>query len=324
MYIYTGGEPLVRKKDLIAICDKHSDCQFLSFTNGTLIDEEFADEMLRVKNFIPAISLEGFEAATDGRRGDGVLCKGDPRHESCCNDKHLPFGISACYTSANTDSIASEEYYRLDDCSLGALLHLVFPLHARRATTPPRSCCRIREQREYMYHRIREIRATKPIFAMDFQNDGEYVGGCIAGGRRYLHINANGDVEPVRVHPLLQREHPQHARCSKRCKARSSWPITTASRSTTTICVPARCWRTRRYCVKWSKRPARIPPTLNPRRRRITCAPSATNMPRTGRQRLSASGLAATTARPAAPAAERRTNDAHAVYFRECDQGSSR
>ena len=31
---------------------------------------------------------------------------------------------------------------------------------------------------------------------MDFQNDGEYVGGCIAGGRRYLHINANGDCDP--------------------------------------------------------------------------------------------------------------------------------
>ena len=31
---------------------------------------------------------------------------------------------------------------------------------------------------------------------MDFQNDAEYVGGCIAGGRRYLHINARGDVEP--------------------------------------------------------------------------------------------------------------------------------
>ena len=52
------------------------------------------------------------------------------------------------------------------------------------------------EQREFMYHRIREMRATKPIFAMDFQNDGEFVGGCIAGGRRYLHINANGDVDP--------------------------------------------------------------------------------------------------------------------------------
>lgn len=30
----------------------------------------------------------------------------------------------------------------------------------------------------------------------DFQNDAQYVGGCIAGGRRYLHINANGDVDP--------------------------------------------------------------------------------------------------------------------------------
>ena len=31
---------------------------------------------------------------------------------------------------------------------------------------------------------------------MDFQNDAEFVGGCIAGGRTYLHINAAGDVEP--------------------------------------------------------------------------------------------------------------------------------
>lgn len=55
------------------------------------------------------------------------------------------------------------------------------------------------KQREYMYHRIREIRAFKggkPIFAFDFQNDGEFVGGCIAGSRFYCHINPNGDVEP--------------------------------------------------------------------------------------------------------------------------------
>lgn len=44
--------------------------------------------------------------------------------------------------------------------------------------------------------RIRQYRSTKPIFTIDFQNDGEYVGGCIAGGRNYLHINPNGDIEP--------------------------------------------------------------------------------------------------------------------------------
>lgn len=71
-FIYSGGEPLVRKKDIIKMCEKHSDCNFLSFTNGTLIDEEFAQEMLRVGNFIPAISVEGDAEATNGRRGENV------------------------------------------------------------------------------------------------------------------------------------------------------------------------------------------------------------------------------------------------------------
>ena len=52
------------------------------------------------------------------------------------------------------------------------------------------------EQREFMYHKLREFRKTKSLFTMDFWNDGEYVNGCIAGARRYLHINANGDIEP--------------------------------------------------------------------------------------------------------------------------------
>ena len=109
MYIYTGGEPLVRKKDLIALCEKHSDCQFLSFTNATLIDEAFANEMLRVKNFIPAISIEGFEEATDGRRGNGTYQK-VIKAMAILKEKHLPFGLSCCYTSQNLDSISSYEF----------------------------------------------------------------------------------------------------------------------------------------------------------------------------------------------------------------------
>ena len=62
------------------------------------------------------------------------------------------------------------------------------------------------EQRIKMYDSVRRFRATKSLFTMDFQNDAEYVGGCIAGGRRYLHINANGDVDPC-IHSFLQCEH---------------------------------------------------------------------------------------------------------------------
>lgn len=36
----------------------------------------------------------------------------------------------------------------------------------------------------------------KPLFTLDFWNDGEYSEGCLAGGRVYQHINVNGDYEP--------------------------------------------------------------------------------------------------------------------------------
>ncbi len=198
LYIYTGGEPMVRKKDIIRLCEKHSDCVFLCFTNATLIDEAFADEMLRVGNFVPAISLEGSEEATDGRRGAGVYQKVIKAME-LLHEKKLVYGISSCYTSANYDSITSDEYYdKLID--LGA--YFIWYFHympvgndasVELLPTP--------EQRLEVYRRIRRLRAEKPLFAMDFQNDAQYVEGCIAGGRRYLHINANGDIDPcVFVH----------------------------------------------------------------------------------------------------------------------------
>lgn len=198
MYIYTGGEPMVRKKDLIRLCEKHDDCIFLCFTNGTLIDEAFADDMLRVGNFIPAISLEGFESATDLRRGDGVYRKVIQTME-LLKSKKLIYGISACYTSANFESITSEEFFdSLID--LGAYFIWYFHYMPVGNDASP-DLMPTPEQRTETYRRIRHYRATKPLFAMDFQNDAEYVGGCIAGGRRYFHINANGDVDPcVFVH----------------------------------------------------------------------------------------------------------------------------
>ena len=193
MYIFTGGEPLVRKKDVIALCEKHSDCEFLSFTNGTLIDEEFCREMLRVKNFVPAFSLEGFESANDSRRGEGAYQKVQ-KAMKLLKDHKLPFGISACYTSANYADISSEAFFDsiIDAGALFVWFFHYMPVGSGAAPqllpTP--------EQRTEVYNRIRAFRQTKPIFSMDFQNDAEYVGGCIAGGRRYLHINARGDVEP--------------------------------------------------------------------------------------------------------------------------------
>ena len=193
VYIYTGGEPLVRKHDLINLCEAHPDCAFLSFTNATLIDEEFVQDIIRVANFVPAISVEGFEEATDARRGEGTYAKVS-RAMELLRENGLPFGVSCCYTSANASSIASEEFFDwlIEKGALFAWIFTYMPV----GVGSPTSLMVHADQREHLYRFVREMREKKPLFTLDFQNDGEFVGGCIAGGRRYLHINAAGDVEP--------------------------------------------------------------------------------------------------------------------------------
>ena len=193
IYIYTGGEPLVRKHDLIRICEKHQDCVFLCFTNSTLIDEAFCDDMIRVGNFVPAISAEGNEHTTDARRGEGTYAKIEHAMK-LLRERDLPFGISTCWTSANADTVATEE--NMDwMIGEGALFCWYFHFMPVGRNANP-ELMPTPKQREHFYPFIREMREKKPLFTLDFQNDGEFVGGCIAGGRSYCHINANGDIEP--------------------------------------------------------------------------------------------------------------------------------
>lgn len=193
MFLFSGGEPLVRRADILTLCRRHPDCEFSAFTNGTLIDEDFADQMLAVKNFVPAISVEGFEADTDFRRGEGTYAR-VTRAMQLLRDRKLPFGVSCCYTSKNVETIGSEAYFdwMIEQGAKFCWFFTFMPVGAGA----PTDLMVTAEQRKFMYDRVRAFRKTKALFTIDFWNDGEYVGGCIAGGRNYLHINANGDVEP--------------------------------------------------------------------------------------------------------------------------------
>lgn len=195
-YMFTGGEPLVHKADIIKLCQNHNDCAFHAFTNGTLVDEKFCKQMQEVGNLTLSISLEGFEGVNDLRRGTGVFQKVMHAMDLLKSSGQL-FGTSICYTSKNVETVTSDEFLDMiieKGCRFTWYFHYM-PVGNDASTELMPTL----EQRKYMYHRVREIRAMKggkPIFAMDFQNDGEFVGGCIAGGRNYCHINPNGDVEP--------------------------------------------------------------------------------------------------------------------------------
>lgn len=193
MYLYSGGEPLLRAQDIVELARKHSDCIFCAFTNATLVTPELAKQLAEVGNVVLAISVEGFDEVNDFRRGKGIY-KRVIRAMDLLREAGVGFGFSTCYHRENTEAVASEQFVdsMIEKGCFFGWYFTYMPLGKSARTellvTP--------EQRKLMYERIRGFRSSKDIFLIDFWNDGEFVGGCIAGGRSYLHINAHGDVEP--------------------------------------------------------------------------------------------------------------------------------
>lgn len=195
-YLLTGGEPLVRKADILKLCRKHPDCEFHAFTNGTLIDDDFCQEVVKVGNLSFSLSVEGFREVNDSRRGPGVFDR--VMHAmDLLRQYGIVFGTSICYTRKNIQTVTSDKFLDLL-ISKGAWFTWYFH-YMPVGNDASIDLLPTPGQRAYMVRRIREIRSVKggkPIFAIDFQNDGQFIDGCVAGGRNYCHINPNGDVEP--------------------------------------------------------------------------------------------------------------------------------
>ena len=191
--IFSGGEPTVYPR-LLELVEKHPDVGFMMYTNGTLIDDEMADKMVELGNITPAISLEGFKEQTDQRRGEGVFDKIMETMDRL-RERGIIFGTSLTATRDNVyDLFETDEFYDML-IEKGVAYSWIFH-YMPIGKDPNLDMMLTPEQRAFMADRINELRSNKPLFSIDFWNDGTYSGGCIAGGRRYFHINATGDVEP--------------------------------------------------------------------------------------------------------------------------------
>ena len=190
--VISGGEPFF-KEDIFDIFARHSDMAFLVFTHGGLIDERIVERLISVGNVMPAFSLEGFERETDERRGPGHFRK-VMRAMDLLREAGLSFCGSFTQTSKNTDIITSEAY--LDMLIEKGCFALWLFSYVPVGRNPDISLMPTPEQRDLMRRRTADFRATKPLVMVDFWNDGPIISGCIAGGRKYFHVNANGDIEP--------------------------------------------------------------------------------------------------------------------------------
>ncbi|AFV11192.1 Fe-S oxidoreductase [Thermacetogenium phaeum DSM 12270] len=190
--VMSGGEPFVYPH-LLDIAEKHNDMAFMIYTNGTRIDDRVADRLQLLGNIAPAISLEGWEEATDKRRGKGVFKKITEAMDRL-KERGVVFGASITVTRHNVEEVTSDEFI---DFLVDKGVRFLWSFHyIPIGRQPDLDLMILPEQRAYLVERVEEIRKSKPIAVADFWNDGRLTDGCIAGGKSYFHITARGDVEP--------------------------------------------------------------------------------------------------------------------------------
>jgi MoaA/NifB/PqqE/SkfB family radical SAM enzyme len=194
--LIAGGEPLLRA-GLLDLLGEFPQMLFLLFTNGTLLDGPKAAALRRLKHVIPVLSIEGDEERTDGRRGSGTYRRVMAAMERL-RKHHVFFGTSTTLTRENFDLHLSERHLRnliRRGCRLFYSINYV-PVEpgTEHLQLEP-------EQVHELERRLEHHRATLAAIFIAFPHDEVALGGCLAAGRGFLHINAYGDVEPCPFSP---------------------------------------------------------------------------------------------------------------------------
>lgn len=199
--VISGGEPLAYRsqgKGILDLAEKHQSSYFLMYTNSTLITPEVADRMANLGNVLPCISLEGWEASTDARRGKGVYQKVMDAMD-LLHEKGVLFGVSLTATRQNAEEILSDEFIDFLFNEKHALLAWIFQyMPIGRSYTL--DLMPTPEQRMWMWKQSWKIMREKRHFLADFWNHGTVVDGCLSGGGHgrggYYYIEWNGNVTP--------------------------------------------------------------------------------------------------------------------------------
>jgi MoaA/NifB/PqqE/SkfB family radical SAM enzyme len=189
--VLAGGEPLVRR-EIIKITADFPEIIFLVFTNGTLLDDDLLAELKGQRNFVPVISLEGWQEDTDSRRGKGV-------YESLrqiigkVKSASLFWSVSLTVTRSNFASVTDTAFIRFLH-ELGC--KLFFFVEYTPVNEGTEDWVISGTQRAELLRIRDELRSAFSALFIAVPGDEDEIGGCLSAGRGFIHINAQGDVEP--------------------------------------------------------------------------------------------------------------------------------
>jgi MoaA/NifB/PqqE/SkfB family radical SAM enzyme len=194
--VIAGGEPFMRK-EFFDITSDYPEMIFLIFTNGLLLNKEMIKAVKTQKNIVPLISLEGCEEETDDVRGKGVYSRLE-NIMSKLKKQGIFFGSSLTLTSKNFETITDESFIqKLVDT--GCKFFLFVEYNPIKPGTEKLMVTE--EQRSKTMNIMRAFRAKWPALFIAVPGDEDEIGGCLAAGRGFIHISAEGDVEPCPFAP---------------------------------------------------------------------------------------------------------------------------
>jgi len=195
--LIAGGEPLLRE-GLLDLTAEVPEILFLLFTNATLLDDAIVAKLKAQRHVVPILSLEGDKAFTDARRGEGSY-DGVIDAMRRLKAQHVFFGTSTTLTRDNYALTTSRPHLRdllKRGCKLFYYINYI-PVEAgtEHLQVPDETV----QEFETL---LATYRKSLPCLFIAFPHDEIALGGCLAAGRGFVHINAYGDVEPCPFSPF--------------------------------------------------------------------------------------------------------------------------
>jgi len=198
--LIAGGEPLLRE-GLLDLTAQAPEILFLLFTNATLLEDTVVEKLKKQPHVVPILSLEGDEILTDARRGRGSYNRALEAMQRLKKSRVF-FGTSTTLTCENYELSTSREYLRdllKRGCRLFYYINYIPVESGTEHLQLPGTQVQKFEQL------LSEYRKTMPCLFIAFPHDEVALGGCLAAGRGFVHINAYGDVEPCPFSPYSDR-----------------------------------------------------------------------------------------------------------------------
>jgi len=189
--VLAGGEPLMRE-GILDVPAEYPEIMFLMFTNGLLINDEVLKKIGEKRNVVPLLSLEGYQTDTDERRGKGVYEMLQNSIGMLKQDR-IFWGTSLTLTRNNFDEVTEDEFIEKLVNAGCKLFMLVEYTPVKEGTE---NWVLTEAQRLELVKRREAFRAKHRAVFVALPWDEEEIGGCLSAGRGFVHISAEGNVEP--------------------------------------------------------------------------------------------------------------------------------